>query len=68
VVQGRDRFCLSLEPDPPLFTSRELGREDLEGHSSVKFGVFGEIDVPHPARSDLLKDSVGSTRAAQELD
>jgi hypothetical protein len=63
VVEGGDGLRLALEP-LPSFRRRHLSRKDLESDLAVELRVLGEIDLAHPALSELLEDAVVRERRA----
>ncbi len=65
VIQRRERFRLALEAGPPLLAIREIVRQHLESDLAVELGILGEIDVSHPARTELLQDFVVRDRTTK---
>ena len=67
MVQGRENFCLKLEPSRPVVVSRKFLWKDLDRDISSQLRVLGAIDLTHPALSDRLDDFVvGEVRAGVE--
>ncbi len=58
-VRDRGRGArLVEEPRDDLGTTRELGVEHLECRTSAEHRVFCDPDLAHPARTDLVQDSI----------
>jgi len=57
-------------PDEAIFVARverNVGMQDLEGHSPVKTGIPGFVHRTHPARTNNPNDVVKSQRCAKRI-
>ena len=64
MIEAREQPSLALEPPSPLFTFKELFRQNLQGHLSIDAGVPGLVDLSHTPgaeeRKDLVRPEAGS--------
>ena len=58
VIQRGEQLRFPLEPLSPLFTFKELFRQDLDRDISREARVLRLVDLPHPSRADLAEDLV----------
>ncbi len=49
IVQAGDGACLALETLAGFSVRRQVGRQDLDGNSAIKPGIFGAIHLAHAA-------------------
>ena len=72
MIQAREKLRLALEARSPLFTLKELFRQDLQRDRSADAGVPRPVYLPHPAcpeeRQDFVraKPRAGLERQADE--
>jgi hypothetical protein len=64
MIQRREHLGFALEPGKPFRVLRDRVRKHLDCHLAIELGVFGPIDLAHPActerREDLLRTESGS--------
>lgn len=58
MIERSDGFGFSGETGAAFHACGKCRRKDLESDLAIQLGVFGQIDVTHPARANLLQDLV----------
>jgi hypothetical protein len=67
MVQGRGSFRLTAKTLQGLHIFGHIFRQELQGHKTVKAGIFGFIHYTHPSTAQLLDDAVMRDGLADEL-
>lgn len=58
MIQRSHGLGFTLKPVQTVLVTSELGRKHFESDPAIQFVVLGQIDVSHPARTDLLEYAV----------
>ncbi len=58
MIERRGSLGLTLEPAERLRVTRDLIRQELQGHETVQPSVLGLIDHAHSAAAELFNDAV----------
>jgi hypothetical protein len=64
VRQGRHRLGLTLEARQRGRIGSECGRQDLDRHVAIEFGVVRAVDLPHTAGADGRTDLIRAKASA----
>jgi len=67
MIEGGDGLGLALESLQALLAGGEIRREDFQSNVPPQCGVFGPVDLTHPALAELGGDSVVGKRGADHL-
>jgi hypothetical protein len=58
MTQLRCRLSFTLEPLATVVVLAEMRWKKLEGNTTFELAVFSQMDLPHPACTDLVDNSV----------
>ena len=64
MIQGRERFGLSLKALQSLLAGSKLGRQYLQRYLPLEGRILGPIHLSHAALAELLQDLVVAERLA----
>jgi hypothetical protein len=53
MIERRGCAGLLLEAVQTLLVVRDIGRQNLQGHSSPQLSIQSEVNFTHPARAEL---------------